>query len=585
MKKILLCLLLFFCVVINVKAAITEEFNSGDWIPNIFINKVKNGTIHYRQARYIKRSSDGGIAYCIEPFEDMKTSGSYKGYDTDYASKLGINNNTWNRISQIAYYGYGYTNHTSDKWYAVTQVMIWREVDKNASFYFTDKLNGNKINTYDSEISEINKLISEHNKLPSFANKKYDFSINSVNTITDTNQVLNNYSVKNKSNNVILEKKNNVLTITTKDKEESEIVFERMFNKYNKKTIVFVDSTYQNLMTPGNIESKNFKISLEVKSGQIKVIKVDAETKEKVPQGEGKLEGTTYELYNEEKQLVDTLVIGSDSESISKELSFGKYILKETKNMKGYYLDEKEYEININNDNLNQTIIHENKPVKSKLIIVKYYDKKLEQGINFEIYNSKGDLINTLTTNEDGQIETELYYGKYRFHQINSTKNYLKVDDFEVIINEESDNTIRMNLYDEKYSSKLVILKKDSKTSELIEQETVFKIYDINEKQYVKINNNEELKTANGKLVIEKLYAGEYEIEEYKAPKGYKRKTNKLKISIDDEINSYVDENNYPVYEIDFENEEIEIEVPDTNQECNNMTYYIDKKKKLVIFS
>ena len=57
MKKILLMLLLFFGLVSVNAATYDDTFYSGDWIPNIYINKVKSGVIHYRQARFIRKKS------------------------------------------------------------------------------------------------------------------------------------------------------------------------------------------------------------------------------------------------------------------------------------------------------------------------------------------------------------------------------------------------------------------------------------------------------------------------------------------------------------------------------------------------
>lgn len=54
----------------------------------------------------------------------------------------------WEKISLIAYYGYGYfdskVNHTDLKWYSVTQFMIWQVVPHGYDIYFTDKLDGKK---------------------------------------------------------------------------------------------------------------------------------------------------------------------------------------------------------------------------------------------------------------------------------------------------------------------------------------------------------------------------------------------------------------------------------------------------------
>ena len=576
MKK-LLFILLFFFLSINVYALDkTDSFYSGDWIPNVYINKVKSGIIHYRQARFIRRKSDGGVAYCIEPLQDMKTNGSYNGYDIEKIEGLKIDKNVFNKVKLIAYYGYGYSGHSDSKWYAITQVMIWREVDKNAQFYFTDSLNGSKINKYDSEINEINALINKHYILPSFANKEYVFSIDSINTLLDNNNVLNNYNVT-QNETLDIKKESNTLLVNTNSEGYYTLEFTRKFNNHPVKTYLFVDETYQNIITPGNIEDIIFKLNIKVQGGKIKIIKLDSDSNSKEPSGEGVLVGSEFEIYNN-GVLVDTLIIDENNEAISKLLPFGEYVIKESKSMDGYLLNQNEYTISINEDNSLIEIEFKNQIKKTGLKIIKYYDDKLEEGISFEIYNKNGDLVDTLTTNEIGEINYELSYGTYIFHQLNSTKNYKCVDDFEVNINMDTDNLIQLELHDEKYSSKIEIIKRDSSTGKIIKDETIFKIYDIDEEKYIDLNGIEELKTIDGKLIIDNLTAGEYYLEEYKAPKGYKKSDDKVKIVVDDS-------NEEEIINVNFydEVEEIQVEVPNTNQDYKIKIYALvdNKKKKL----
>lgn len=576
MKK-LLFILLFFFLSINVYALDkTDSFYSGDWIPNVYINKVKSGIIHYRQARFIRRKSDGGVAYCIEPFQDMKTNGSYNGYDIEKIEGLKIDKNVFNKVKLIAYYGYGYSGHSDSKWYAITQVMIWREVDKNAQFYFTDSLNGNKINKYDSEINEINALINKHYILPSFANKEYDFSIDSINTLLDKNNVLNNYNVT-QNETLDIKKDSNTLLVNTNSEGYYTLEFTRKFNNHPVKTYLFVDETYQNIITPGNIEDITFKLNIKVQGGKIKIIKLDSDSNSKEPSGEGVLVGSEFEIYNN-SVLVDTLIIDENNEAISKLLPFGEYVVKESKSMDGYLLNQNEYTISINEDNSLIEIEFKNQIKKTELKIIKYFDDKLEEGISFEIYNKNGDLVDTLTTNDLGEINYELSYGTYIFHQLNSTKNYRCVDDFEINVNMDIENVIQLELHDEKYSSKVEIIKRDSSTGKIIKDETIFKIYDIDKERYINLNGIEELKTIDGKLTIEDLTAGEYYLEEYKAPKGYKKSDDKVKIVVDDS-------NEEEIINVNFydEVEEIQVEVPNTNQDYKIKIYALvdNKKRKL----
>ena len=79
-------------------------------------------------------------------------------------------------INKIAYFGYGYYNHSDPKWYAISQYLIWKEADPLGHYYFTEGLNGLEANKFQEEINEINQLINEYDKDISFNNKTIDLS-------------------------------------------------------------------------------------------------------------------------------------------------------------------------------------------------------------------------------------------------------------------------------------------------------------------------------------------------------------------------------------------------------------------------
>ena len=166
----------------NVKAASTN-FYEAEKIDNIYTKSVKNGTTHFQKSRFFRRKSDNKAAYCIEPFNFFDESASYE----TSINPNNIDQNTWERMSLIAYYGYNYQGHTDNKWYAITQLMLWQTVDKDADFYFTDYLNGNKIEKFTNEIAEINDLVNNHYIKPSFANKTININIKN-NKIIDANK-------------------------------------------------------------------------------------------------------------------------------------------------------------------------------------------------------------------------------------------------------------------------------------------------------------------------------------------------------------------------------------------------------------
>ena len=197
MKKIMIFLMTVFGIgifsLVNVNAE-TYNFYEGDYIDGIWITKEKGGTKYYQKARFFMQSNrPGRFAYCIEPFEMFDEESSYS---------RSVNPNTLSdeqktRLKLIAYFGYNYQNHTDPKWYAISQYMIWKEADPSGDIYFTDSLNGNRIEAFANEINEINALINNYYTLPSIANMEVNMVENSSITLTDTNNVLSNYTSNN----------------------------------------------------------------------------------------------------------------------------------------------------------------------------------------------------------------------------------------------------------------------------------------------------------------------------------------------------------------------------------------------------
>jgi len=82
-------------------------------------------------------------------------------------------------------------------------MMIWKAADLTGNFYFTDKLNGNKIEPYNNEINEINTLIANYKKETSLNNKTYTIIEGETLSIEDNNKILSNY--KNLNPNFLIQ--------------------------------------------------------------------------------------------------------------------------------------------------------------------------------------------------------------------------------------------------------------------------------------------------------------------------------------------------------------------------------------------
>ena len=198
-KKIKFFLMIIFGMFlfsnINVHAE-SAYFYEGEYIDGIYMNKYQYSTkkTFYQKARFFRKTDTDEYAYCIEPFQFFNEGTQYESTITPY----NLTESQKDRISKIAYFGYGYGTHTSTKWYAITQFMIWQASDQTGDYYFTDSLNGNRVDYFSEEINEINYLIDNYNKLPSIAGKEFTTVEGWDLTIEDYNNALSNYQSNQK---------------------------------------------------------------------------------------------------------------------------------------------------------------------------------------------------------------------------------------------------------------------------------------------------------------------------------------------------------------------------------------------------
>lgn len=445
MKKILLLGILTLGVILfipqNVEAQ-TENFYEGEFINNIWMIRKKNNRIIYQTARFLRRSSDQQFAYCMEPFSLMNDG---VGYETTLNPDI-ISKSIWEQVSLIAYYGYGYQSHSANKWYAITQMLIWQALDPSSEFYFTDSLNGNKIDIFQSEMQEILNLVQQHRLKPSFNNQVITMVLGTTKTIIDNNQILNTFKIN--TNNENITQNQNTLTINAIKVGEQEITLTKEENLYHTPPIFYYHPINQNLMTVGNISTIDAKIKIQTINTKIIINKVDKDTKDKINQGEAKLEGAIYDLYNNQHKYIKSITIDEQKEAIIENLDFGTYYLKEQKPGIGYQLNQETYKFEITKEKPIIELTLDNEVIKRKIQIYKKYGNPSssemlpEPNIIFEVYNQNNKLVTNIITDINGFGEITLPYGTYTVKQINTTEGYQKVDDFVIEINEKTDEIL-----------------------------------------------------------------------------------------------------------------------------------------------
>ena len=586
MKKLLKLFLLFICIIaLNVKAnEYSETFiDKTEWISGDYVNKEKGGSTKYQQMYTIKRKSDGKFVYCIEPGMSIKDGKAIKGYDDDYLDVTKFREEEWDRITKLAYYGYGYKdnkyNHTGIHWYTITQFMIWKTVPNGYNIYFTDSLNGKKITKYTSEMKEMEEILSNYHQLPSFNNKTYTFVSSDVKEVVDTNNVLSSY---NSDRGVLID--NNKVIINETNEGTYSYNFEKANNKYGVLPIVYIDSASQNLMSVGDIVSD--RATLKVNMIEPKIIGHKRDRDNIYAQGEGTLEGAHYGIFDANNKLVQELVTDINGDFTSDPLPVGIYYLRELSPSEGYLIDNNRYDFEIDeNHPLQEFNLYED-VITVRLEINKYLSShntslKPEKGAKFAVYDKNDNLYKEAITDANGYLLFTLPYGMYTVKQLTTTDNYKKVDDF--IVKVYRNGIIKKELVDELYEAKIKVIKRDLETNNVIQKEGfIFKIYDLDHNEYLCENDDCTYTiSSEGYLITNKYYPfGNYRLEEvYTLPEYVLNKEYK-EFTIDYEN----------VYEISFYNKEIKgnleftkTSISDSMPLPNTLMEFYDSNDNLVL--
>ena len=211
---------------------------------------------------------------------------------------------------------------------------------------------------------------------------------------------------------------------------------------------LFASSLHQE----GGFELHNFTsnwdwdLDLEPK-GVIGIEKVDSQN------SEVKLSGAEFEIRDLKDNVVDTLITNDAGRDNSILLPYGEYIIRETKAPEGYELSTEKITVTVNSEKVvYKTITNKKAPVipeiKNGTIGIEKVDSENSEiklsGAIFEIRDLKGNVVDTLITNDEGRDDSiSLPYGKYIIVETKAPEGYI-LDDFSqnIVINDEEDEIL-----------------------------------------------------------------------------------------------------------------------------------------------
>ena len=605
--RILFLLLIFPMFFKGVKA---EEYSDKfiehyKWIYNDYVVKEKKGTRKYQQMSVTVRNSDKQFVYCVEPGTPIKKNNVYVGSDFNQAYIANMTEEEWEKISLIAYYGYGYfdskVNHTDLKWYSVTQFMIWQVVPHGYDIYFTDKLDGKKIVKYTEEIREIEDLVKKHNKIPNFGKKNFKISLGDQLKLDDKNLVISEWDINNNSSSIAVKKDNNSLIINPSMIGKYKVKLIKNDEKYTIPPIIYYDSKSQNVMRVGKFKQLSINLEINVVGAKLKINKVDSETKQNIP-----IKGIKFKIKNldtgeylkyKNKDIYETDENGVIITPFT--LDYGNYELEEIDQVINGYLWNKEtykFKIDENTTYINDKeqglifeINFENKKVKGCVEIIKKGENDLKylENIKFGLYANedfygddnkiiykKGDLIDYKFTDKEGKIIFDnLELGKYYVKELQTLKEYVldkKKYSFELKYKDQYTDVVHYNLNLVNYLKKgeLILIKTDNDSGKVIPN-TKIELYSENDLLiYSGLTDN------NGIINIKDLPYGKYYIVEKLAAPGYINNNEKIYFEIKEDKE---------IINVNMTNRKMEVEVPSTFK--NDLISEILSGVSLITFS
>lgn len=294
-------------------------------------------------------------------------------------------------------------------------------------------------------------------------------------------------------------------------------------------------------------EITNLIFQNEKKKGQIRVIKVDEDN------NEIKLPDVEFKVYDENDNIVDTLITDKNGMATSKKLPIDKtYTLKESKTLKNYVLSDVTKTV-ILEENEITNVEFTNQKIKGYIEITKISandnsitgEKKGSTLPNavFEIYTEDDKLVDTIVTKEDGKAKSKLLeYGKYYIKEKSTGSDYylLNTEKYNIEIKEPL-KTVEITIENESVDTKLDI-EKTGVTKAKPNEEIKYEFNTLKNASNVSLDNFTWVDNLPYKYVrLTKLYTGTYN-EDLNYVVKYK--TNKSKDYI--EYGTYnTKENNY----------------------------------------
>ena len=421
---------------LNVKAYTTQDslYQDDNYMFWVAIYNRANTHMVATQESMLRRASDNKPVYCIQAPLQFNNGSAVNGIvDSDImVSMLGLSSEQIERIKLMAYYGYGYGNHTSPEWYYATQLLIWENVTPGYVYAIAD---GDKTLTpserYNSYYNEINSLVDNHTKAPSFSRKTFEMKNGETLTIEDTNGVLSKFYEGIETENYKAAINENKLIITAKKGYSGTI---NLNVKSNDNPPMLYEGANQLCMSAGDPVMIMARLNIIIKT-RFEGHKVYGDKSDGIYRPEKDAE---FEIYDNVTNKLITTLKSNENGLIEYNLEIGEYRIHQTQGKKGFKFIE-DFILKIDGTNLKEIVYFQNNIIKGSLEFSKVdfsTDKPLPNTL-IEIYNAQTEeLIYSERTDSSGRVVIkDIKYGRYYIverdapegYQLNTEKMYFEI--------------------------------------------------------------------------------------------------------------------------------------------------------------
>ena len=378
----------------------------------------------------------------------------------------------------------------------------------------------------------------------------YDGSTYSL-TLTDTNNVIGNYSFSASDTAVSVEVSGNQLILRSVSPLSAPVTVVAIRNSAYTAASTF---------TPyGSTTRQDIVVGVEAVGGMTGYLTLKANRKEfrisvtkedgitGTAQGDGTLAGAVYGLYHGDT-LIETCTTDANGQFTTGYYEAGEgWTIREIAPSPGYLLDMTVYPVPAATDQLpsiknDLTLTVKENPILGRFSISKLAvnsaagAKAPEAGASFEVFRKAAGSYDAaaeterdiLTCGEDGTAQSKLLpYGVYLVRQLSGWEGYtLDATLHEVNITSDGE-TVSLPLRNEIYKGSLTIQKTDKDSGQALPGAR-FRLLDSTGNPFAKGTTDE-----NGILFFENIPFGDYYLEELEAPDGYKADTTPYVFSID----------------------------------------------------